>query len=209
MRTNLFKHLLSLSALALFLLLAAASSKKTLGCGAFDSRAAYGRDKDTRQLLWLKDGSQLEGERLVVQSGLLVRDGVKLDGTMYKFDEVAAYQRNGKYYKRFDRFFGERLVDGKSNLNVYMHQYERTTTSTAGNGRMSTSTRVYCDYYVLKGENGTPVQILTQEDLARIVADCPKAVAQVQMKNKEMRKLIRDNPRYLNEIFETYNAGCR
>jgi hypothetical protein len=46
------------------------------------------------------------------------------------------------------------------------------------------------------------------DDIKALVSDCPQAFAMVDMKISQLRKEIRNNNNYLNEVFQLYNSKC-
>ena len=59
------------------------------------------------------------------------------------------------------------------------------------------------------GDDGQMVNIAGQKDIKEMVKDCPLAVEMADLSNSKMRKAIKNDPNYLNSIFDVYNKGCK
>ncbi len=53
------------------------------------------------------------------------------------------------------------------------------------------------------------VAMASQGDIEQLVSSCPLAVEMAHKSNHQIRKAIRKNRNYLNEIFDVYNSGCK
>lgn len=130
-----------------------------------------------------------------------------MDGQTFKIKETRGYYRNGNYYGNVGGVYAQRIVEGK--LNVYYTTGSVTVSST--NSRTGATTfreRQVCTHYVQVGDSGPVKVIASQKDILEYVKDCPMAAEMIDKKNKAIRKAIRSNRNYLNEIFITYNNGC-
>jgi hypothetical protein len=194
------KNLFSFLALALFFVMAAASSKRPLTCGYFSDD--IGKKEELRNFVEMMDGSRVYGKDVRWKSGLLVKDEVILDGEHFKLSGVRGYQSKGIYYIRERNDFLKRVVHGK--LNVYEHTY----TTTQSTGRMTT-TKINCAYYTQQGDKGPLKLMRNSDDIRDAVGTCPAAMAKLDLKDRFLRRAIRSNFSYLNEVFEIYNNGCK
>jgi hypothetical protein len=201
------KNFLSIISVIVFLLIAAGSAKvNKLHCGSF-SYQSTGEDKEGfKEYLLLNDDTKIYGQKISWKSGLLVKDQIRIDDNKYPIHDVRGYFSNGTYYTRHGNEYMQRIVHGK--LNVYYYETTVTTTSTDMNGHMRTTTRPYCTHYVQVGDNGALTAIANQSDIKKFVKDCPKAMAMIDKKDKEIRRAIRKDRFYLNQIFVTYNNDC-
>ncbi|MBL7751464.1 MAG: hypothetical protein JNN29_08765 [Chitinophagaceae bacterium] len=201
------KHLLSLLAVGFFVFLALASKVNKIHYGAFNYKNAVEEKSEKGDYLDLTNGTRVYGKNIQWKSGLLVKDVVKIDDQSFKFGEVKGLRMGDTYYGRLGKTFIQRIVHGK--INVYVHMYQVTTTSTSSAGFVRTSSYTRTDHYAQKGEDG-PLEVFAgQKDIKRLVADCPIAVQMADIGNGKMRKSIRKNRDYLNQIFEIYNNDCQ
>jgi hypothetical protein len=155
----------------------------------------------------LNDGTKIYGEKIIWKTGIFVKDQIKIDDQKFKIPEVRGYQTGGVYYARLRNDFIKRIVHGK--INVYVQFSEVTTTSTDHSGFTHTSHYTRTDQFAQKGEDGPMIQIASQEDIKKWVSDCPLSVEMCEKSNRQMRKAIKQNRNYLNEIFEIYNNDCK
>jgi hypothetical protein len=207
MKNNNTKHFFSLVVAAAFLFLAAGSARvNKIHCGAFN-KVSSGENRDDQNYVVMNDGSRVGGEKISWKSGLIVKDQIKVGDEKFRIKDTRGYFSNGTYYGRLGNGYAKRIVHGK--LNVYYTEEMVTSTSTSHTGQMRTSTRMRCDHYVQVGDNGALTPIANQKDIMAYVKDCPKALEMIDKKDREIRRSIRRNRNYLNEIFITYNNGCR
>jgi hypothetical protein len=203
---KLKKQTLSAIAVAIFFMLAVASKVNKIHGSAF-SGEAKSEDKENVNYLALNDGSHVTGKSISWKSGAFTKDEIRIDDQKFKLNDVRGYMQNGTYWKRTGNHFMVRLVHGK--LNVYRDSYQTTSTTTDPNGRMRTTTVTHYVHYVEHGENGPMSTLGNQKDIKEAVSGCPFAVELASLSDKKMRKAIRANKRYLNEIFEIYNNDCK
>lgn len=202
------KNYCSILAAIGFLLIAAASSHvNKLHCGAFNTFPSGEEPGDGRSYVLMNDGHKVYGDKISWKTGLLVKDQIKVDGEKYMIKETRGYFSNGIYYGRLGGSYAQRIVHGK--INVYYTEDMVTSTSTSASGAIRTTTRPVCLHYSQVGENGPLEPIANQGDIKKLVADCPLALEMIDKKDKEIRRSIRKNNMYLNNIFITYNNGCR
>ncbi|MEO6674260.1 MAG: hypothetical protein ABIN93_12580 [Ginsengibacter sp.] len=201
------KQALSLLTIAAFFLIAIASKVNKIQGNAFSGEAKP-EDKAETNYVVLNDGSHVTGHKIAWKTGTLVKDQIRIDDQKFKLAEVQGYMENGTYWKKSGNNFMVRLVHGK--LNVYRDSYQSTVTSSSPtNGRMTTHTVTHYSHYLERGENGPMSTLANQKDIKEAVGDCPLAVELASLSDKKMRKAIRANKRYLNEIFEVYNNDCK
>jgi hypothetical protein len=199
-------HLFSILTAIAFLFFAAGSAKvDKIHCGAF-SALPLGESKAETNYVEMNDGSIITGDKITWKSGIILKDQIKINDQKIAIKETRGYYSNGSYFGRLGKSYVKRIVHGK--LNVYLRQEYITTTETV-NGQMRTRTRLDCDVYVQVGDNGDIRQIGDQKDIREYVKECPTALALIDKKDKEIRRSIRKNPSYLNEIFMIYNNGCK
>jgi hypothetical protein len=201
------KHILSLCCLSVFIFLALASRVNKLHYGAFYYGNRVEDPADTRNYIQMNDGKKIYGEKISWKAGLLVKDQIKIDDDKYKILDVRGYQDKQIYYGRLKKEYIQRIVHGK--INVYVQFTQVTQTSTDHGGFSHTSTYTRTDHYAQRGETGPMVGFASQKDMKELVAGCPLAEEMCDKSNHQIRKAIRNNHTYLNDIFETYNNGCK
>jgi len=203
------KHFYSLATVAVFLFIAAGSAKvNKIHCGAFNKiPVGEERGKPSGGCVILNDGSKVFGDKISWKTGMLVKDQIKVDNEKFAIRETRGYFNDGVYYGRVGSTYAKRIIHGK--LNVYYTEDWVTTTSTSSSGAMRTTNRLVCVHYVQVGENGPLNAIGNQGDIKEYVRDCPKAYAMVDKKDKEIRRAIRKDGLYLNQVFITYNDDCK
>ncbi len=169
-------------------------------CSSFSSKV-YGEDSiEKRNYLELNDGTKVYGEKIVWQTGIAVKDQIKIDNQKYKLNDVRGYFIGGRYSLRFGDNFARRIIHGK--LSVYFLSREEIYYQ---DGR--SKTRTVCGVWV-KG-NGAMQEIGTKEDIMDHVKDCPKAVEMMNKSYKDIRKAAKEEDDYLNQVFITYNNDCK
>lgn len=183
-----------------------ASSVNKIHCGAF-SHAPQHEEDDTSFCVVLNDGQKIYGNRIVWRTGLAVKDIIKIDDQKFKIRDTRGYFDKGIYYGRVGGEYAKRIVHGK--LNVYYTETMVSTMSTDVTGKTNWSNRTVCIHYVQVGEDGELKPIAGQKDILKYVKDCPKSVEMIDKKNSQIRKAIRKNYNYLNNVFITYNNGCQ
>ncbi|MBC7948173.1 MAG: hypothetical protein H7Y42_09870 [Chitinophagaceae bacterium] len=198
------KHIYSALIAGVFLVMAAGSARvNKIHCGAFSYSSTNEDKQENRDYVVLHDGSKVYGEKISWKTGLIVKDQIKVDNEKFRIKETRGYFSNGTYYGRVGSSYARRIVHGK--LNVYYT--EDFVTSFDSNGRMRT--RQVCAHYVQVGEKGDLQAIANQKDIRDYVKDCPKSLEMIDKKDKEIRRSIRKNRFYLNQIFVTFNNDCK
>lgn len=204
---NRINHIFSLLIVIAFLVIAAGSARvNKIHCGAFNTRPT-GEDKGEQNYVVLNDGTRLPGDKISWKSGLFAKDQIKVGDEKIKIKDTRGYFSKGVYYGRLGNSYIRRIIHGK--LNVYYSEEWVTTTSTSHSGQMRTSNRLKCVHYVQVNDDGELMVIANQKDIMAYVKDCPDALEMIDKKDREIRRSIRRNPNYLNEIFITYNKGCK
>jgi hypothetical protein len=202
-----FKNILSFLSIAVFFVIAAASSNlNKMHCGAFNMYT-YKHDNDNRNFIVKNDGTIIYGDKIVWTFGIFSNRSISIDKEKYKVSEVKGYQMNGVYYGRYGYDYLERIVTGK--LNVYYSEETSRETTTWHSGTTTTRNVEHCYFYVQRRDEDQMYSIKNQSDIKNFVGDCPKSYAMIDKSSKEIRKAIRSNSNYLNEIFEVYNNGCK
>ncbi|HMH23096.1 MAG TPA: hypothetical protein VK563_15030 [Puia sp.] len=209
--TKTKKNLLSGCALVMFALFALSSAVNKIHYGAFNYGNHVEDPSETRNYALMNDGTKVYGEKIAwktdVLIGIVLKNQIKVDDQKFKITEVKGYQTKGTFYGRLKNSYIKRIVHGK--LNVYVQFSDVTTTSTDHSGFTHTSSYVRTDQYVQKGEDGPFIVIAGQEDIKKMVSDCPLAVEMCDKSNSQLRKAIRKDGNYLNSIFDVYNNGCK
>jgi hypothetical protein len=175
--------------------------------GAFNYNNRVEDPTDTRNFLQMNDGSKIYGEKINWKSGLFSKDQIKIDDQKYKISEVRGYQRDRVFYGRLKNDYIQRIVHGKINVYVQFTQVTETTTDHSGFSHTSTYTRT--DQYSQIGDDGPMVVFGSKKDIKALVAGCPIAEEMTDKSDHQIRKAIRNDRNYLNDIFEIYNNGCQ
>lgn len=202
---KLLQHALSILAILIFFAFAIASKVNKIHMGAFNTYKNVEQGNDTYVIK--TDGEKITGEKMSFKTPFLGKLKIILDGQEFEKKEIKAYKDKVRYYYKYKGDFLERIVHG-SRVNVYVKYTEVTTTSTDRNGFSRTKTYTRTDHYAQKGEDGDLVGIAGQKDIKNFLSDCQISVQMADLSNKGMRKAIKANSNYLNEIFEIYNKGC-
>lgn len=201
------KHLFSGCVLIVFAFFALASRVNRIHMGAFNYSNRVEDSSDTRNYLMLNDGTKIYGDKVSWKSGMLVKDQIKIDDQKYKISEVKGYQKKQVFYGRLKNTYIQRIVHGK--INVYVDFTNVTTTTPGPNGTMMTNNYVRTDHYSQQGEDGPLVVFANQTDIENLVSGCPLAVEMVHKSDRQLRKAIRHDRNYMNNIFNVYNNGCK
>lgn len=205
---NLKQNIFTMIAGLCFILLAAASAKiNKIHCGAFDYYSGDEKEGDGRSYVELKDGRKVYGDRIVWQSGLILKDQIKIDDEKFKIKETRGFYSKGSYYGSLGSSYAKRIIHGKLNVYYTEGSVESTYTNPT-TGMTRTTSRPSCTHYIQVGDDGELYTIANQKDIIKYVRDCPKSLAMIDKKDSEIRKSIRKNSHYLNEIIEIYNDGC-
>jgi hypothetical protein len=152
----------------------------------------------------LNDGSIIHGGK--IKWGRLFSSAVIINDQKFKASEVKGIKENGIYRLNTSGGFLERIVDGK--ITILRDMGTRTTTSTV-NGHLTTSTYSYTQYYMLRANDEKLIAIRKNDDIKNMISSCPKALALMDLSKKQMKRAIKENPAYLNQVFETYNNDCK
>lgn len=178
------------------------------GCGSTRKYTFYFAeerpDRNNRDnYVLMESGDRIDGDRIRWKSGWLVKDKVIIDGEKIPLRDVRAYQENGIYYIRHGVFFLPRVVVGK--VSVYRHTVSEQYYNS---GRNRWETRFKAVYYYQVGDGDELKQMRTLDVAKEVLANCPAAVAMLDYKDKGVKKELRRNRGYLNEVFEYYNSNC-
>jgi uncharacterized protein YxeA len=201
------KHLFSFSAVIIFIFLALASQVNKIHYGAFNYDNRVEDKSDTRNYLEQNDGTRIYGQKIMWKSGLLAKDQIQIDKQKFKISEIRGYRMGDTFFGRLRNEYIKRIVHGKINVYVQFSQVTSTSVDHNGYSRSRTSTRT--TQYAQKGEDGSMVIFAGQNDIKTIVSDCPLAVEMIDISNAKIRKAVKKNPDYLNNVFEVYNNDCK
>jgi hypothetical protein len=201
------KQLLSVLTLLVFGFLAISSKVNKIHMNAFQYSNPIEEASPQGNYAESLDGTKHYGQKISWRSGLLVKDKVKVDDQQFKLAEIRGYREGSKYYRRHGNDFIQRIVRGK--INVYVQFTQVTSTSTDSRGMMRSRTYTRTDHYAELNDDGKLIGIAGQKDIQKLVADCPVAVELASLSNSKMRKAIKKDRNYLNNIFDVYNRGCK
>ena len=203
---KLKQHLVTLATALLFILFAAASKVNKIHYGAFHYDNMV-EDNASGNYLVKNDGEKIPGGKISWKSGLLVKDQIKIDDQKFKISEIRGYREGSQYWGRLKNVFIKRIVHGK--INVYVQFKEESSTYTDGAGNTHTRNYTASYQYSQIGEDGPMEPLAGQGDIKKLVADCPIALEMASLSNGKMRRAIKKNRNYLNDIFDVYNNGCK
>jgi hypothetical protein len=201
------KQLLSVLTVLAFGLLALSSKVNMIHMNAFQYNNPVEEASPQGNYAESLDGTKTYGQKITWKSGLLVKDQVKVDDQKFKLADIRGYREGSKYYRRHGGDFIQRIVRGK--INVYVQFTEVTSTSTDSRGMMRTRTYTRTDHWAELNDDGKLLSVANQKDIQKLVADCPVALELASLSNSKMRKAIKKDRNYLNNIFEVYNRGCK
>ena len=202
--TNTLRNLHSVLALVFFVLLAIGSKVNKLHYGAFEYDNIVEDMSDTTNYVLLTDGTKVYGQDVELKSSALGKSRIVCDGKEYSTDAVKGYRKNNIFYGKQSKVdFPQRIVRGKVNIYVLF----TSSPITGANGREKWYTRT--TMYSQKGDNGPMELFVGQNGMKELVADCPTAVAMVDIGDKKLIKEIKRDSNYLNKAFEIYNNDCK
>ena len=203
------RHIVSFFILILFFTLAVSSSQiNKLHYGSFVYNNNIEGDEYGKSYLVDNQGTKIYGREVNWKSGLLTKNQIRIDDEKYKIAEIRGYMDHGVFYGRLKNEYIKRIVHGK--LNVYVAFTLVTSTDYDSRSHFtSTHSRTRTDYYAQRGENGPLIAFGGQASIKEIVKDCPLSVEMIDKSNGQLRRAIRKNPNYLNNVFDVYNNGCK
>jgi hypothetical protein len=201
------KNLLSAAAIISFVFIGVASTVNKMHYGAFNYNNNVEEKSQDGNWLVKNDGTKIYGSKIDWQSGLILKDQIKIDNQKFQIDEIKGYRDGDKYYGRRGNQYIKRIVHGKA--NVYVQFTQVTSTSTDSQGRMRNRTYTRTDQYGQIGEDGKLVPLAGQKEIRELLSDCPLAVEMASLSNSEMRKALKRDANYLNSIFDVYNNNCK
>ena len=200
------QHLFAICTALFFILFALASKVNKIHYGAFNYGNQVEDRSDTKNYIVKNDGTKIYGEKISWKSGLIVKDQIKIDDQKFKISEIRGYQYDGVFHGRLKNEYIKRIIHGKINVYVQFTQVSTSTTDMNGHTRYSSYTRT--DQYGQVGDDGPMIGLAGQKDIKKLLSDCPLAVEMVSLSNSKMRKAIKKNRNYMNEVFDVYNNGC-
>lgn len=203
---NASKHFLSIACLALFAYFAIASAGAKVYVRPFGVGKKVEDPAETRNFLVMNDGSKVYGDKIKIKSPLFKKEYLMIDDQKFQVKEVQGYGEYGVYYKRFGGEYIERIVHGT--INIYYRDVQMQSTSTDNQGHTYTHYYTVRYYYYQNGEDDLLKLLKNQNMIKTLVSDCPAAEALADKSNGQLRKAIRHDHFYMNEIFDTYNNGC-
>jgi hypothetical protein len=206
MRIN---HQLSCLCLVIFFLIGVASISANKIYWGFNTEPTYKRgESNNRNFIVKNDGTRIYGKNISWSYGVLSSHNITIDNEKYKITDIKGYQQDGVYYGRYHAEYLKRIVEGK--LNVYYKRDVRTVTyaSQSGHG-VSSHQEIDYYYYAQRGDEGEMKRLANNDDIRQFVKDCAKSYEMIDKSDKEIRRSIKQDPDYLNEIFEIYNNDCK
>ena len=187
-----------------FFLLIALSSSRNMGAGSYYKNDKV-EDKSEKRNYYVKNsGEKVFCDKIEYNSRMFRKDLVEIDGQEYKTSEVLGYKTSDQYFGRVGSGkYAQRIVHGK--INIYFGEGTRTVTSSSG----AMSTQTYTIYYSQVGEKAPLVVMERKEDLLNLVNGCQASIDMINKKNKQLRRALKEDPKYFNKIIDIYNNGCK
>ncbi len=200
------RHFYSITVAVVFIYLAIASSVNKMQPGSFNHGHMVEEKSDKGNYILKNDGTKIYGAKIFYKSGLLTKNEVHVDEERFKISDVIGYRSGSKFYGRHKTDYIPRIIHGK--INVYILTVnESEVIRENGHTRTVHTTRIYS--YAQRGDLGEMISFKNQEDMKKLLSDCPKSVEMVDLSNSKLRKAIKQNRNYLNEVFDIYNNGCK
>jgi hypothetical protein len=201
------KHFYSICTLILFAVLAISSKTNKLGLYAFNSAENVEEASPQGDYVEEKDGTRHYGKKIRWQSGLLLKDLVKIDDQKIKMSDVYGFRSGDAFRICHGTDFPQRVVRGKINVYKLVKDVSSYSTDSRGVGRWNYYTTT--SYYAEVNHDGKLRELSKIEDIQGLVADCPAAAAMASLSNKEARKRVKKEPDFMNNIIQVYNRGCK
>jgi hypothetical protein len=137
-------------------------------------------------------------------NGYLISYKLKIEGAKYQYSEVKGYFYKGVYYERVrlvrtngsESTYGKRIVHG-NRINIYCVEVGAKYPGHLG-----------YNFYGQRGENGELEFLRSEDDIKKLVADCPLAVNIINNGSLGLQK-TEGNSNYLNKAIKVYNNNCK
>ncbi|MFN0188094.1 MAG: hypothetical protein ACKVQV_05275 [Bacteroidia bacterium] len=178
----------------LFFIFIALSSSRWRGPGSYYRDDKVEDNSDTRNYYVKNSGEKVFCGKVEYNSRMLRKDVVEVDGQELNTSEVLGYRFQDKYFGRINGRYVRRIIHGK--INIYFVD-------------VNTSNSSYTAYYSQVGEKAPLVQIFQVEDLLNLVNGCKISTDMINKKARELKRALKEDPKYFNKIFEIYNNGCK
>jgi len=159
---------------------------------------------DLKNFLLMNDGTKIHGGKISMLINTFTGSRIRIDDQKFRFSEVKGYQKDGFYYARRHKRYMKRIVRGS--INVYIDDVTWVSHA-AGDKNASMSNDTH--HFTQKGDDGPMVIMAGRKDIQKAVADCPAALEMASRSYGQIRRELRKNPNYLNNIFDVYNNGCK
>ncbi|HMO61838.1 MAG TPA: hypothetical protein PKC39_12550 [Ferruginibacter sp.] len=197
------QNLLSLIACTFFIYLAfACTVHKKLWCDSMDANVKA--DEETENFILFNDGNKIAGEKIAFKSGTLTKDVIMIDKDKYPIAETRGFKSNGIFFGRYKNTYAKRIIKGK--INIYYREIIKHGTSTNASGQTRSTINVDCLFYYQVGDTGIIEEFYKYKTIRQLIQSCPAAAAMMDKPDKEIRKMVKANAKFLNSVFETYNA---
>ena len=202
---NLLKHALSALTLLLFFLLATSSAVDRIHAGGFNRHDSFEEPTGDQNYLEKIDGTKVYGKKIHWAWDLFFKnDGrITIDGQTFRFSEIRGFREGKFYYGRLGHDYIQRVAHGA--LNAYIRE---TIVTTSGPNGMSSS-NVRFDLFVQKGDAGDMILIRKKAQMEELLNSCPLALDMYEQSAGSFKSAKREDPNIMNDIFMTYNNGCK
>lgn len=188
----------------IFLFLSLNSHSQILNCDVFNISSLNFVDDSTeiKDYVVKKDGEKIYYKEFSWKRGVLSKDVFIVDNHKYKLSEIKGYQADKIFWHWIKNDYIRRIIHGK--INIYYNRSEETTSSVSVIKNQQYSA---CLYYAQKGDNGEIVRLTKFSDIEELVKDCPAAYQ--MLLNIDIKKELKQDPRYMNKVFALYNSSCK
>jgi hypothetical protein len=179
------------------------------GGGGFDTYVAVEPATDSARFLVKKDGTILYWNKV----DKLSFSAVTLDGRKIPLAEVRGIRNGDYFYAPVADNYARRIVRGK--LNVYIVRRASAGEkpwwmgANGSSGNFVQGLNYLDQVYLQEGDSGPLKTLNSRKDIISAVQSCPLALSMANKSDSELKKAIRADHRYLNEIFEIYNNNCQ
>jgi hypothetical protein len=170
----------------------------SLKCDYINHGINYINKSSEENFVEFSNGEKIHGKTIVWATGLLAKHEIEVDKKRYRIKETIRLLVNGISYYRVGNRYAKQIIKGTSNL----YFLETFGNSPGPNG--SSMRTQGCRYFVQSGENGDLKELMKIKDFKKYVSKCSESAKMLNKSNAEIRKEIRKNNSFLNNVFIVY-----
>ncbi len=208
--TKMAKHIASIITVAVFIIIAVASSTSyrgfTYNTNVF-KKPSNSIENYAQPFIVLKNGDTIIGDNLS-KAGFL-SNKMKIDGEKVKIKDVFSYYDGTSFYRSFGRdAYYERIVHGKK-ISIYKMIYtESSSFNDFGSSRSRTTYRTKVNYMYSINDNQKELYTINSvEALQKALEDCPDVISRIPEKTS-IKSLLKKDPYFFTNIINDYNSTC-